>query len=70
MNMKAMLVQQLMGALILFLNPEVLKKAMDSLLDIIEESVTRSETQLDDVVVLGICAQVRKAFNVPDNDAL
>jgi hypothetical protein len=69
MNMKAMLVQQLMGALILFLNPEVLKKAMDSLLDIIEESVTRSETQLDDVVVLGICAQVRKAFNVPDNDA-
>ena len=70
MNMKAMLVQQLMGALILFLNPEVLKKAMDSLLDIIEESVTRSETQLDDAVVLGICAQVRKAFNVPDNDAL
>lgn len=70
MNMQAMMVQQLVNALLLFLNPEVMKKGLDSLLDVVEESVTRSETQIDDVVVLSICNQVRRAFDVPDNDTL
>ena len=70
MNMQTMIVQQLVNALLLFLSPEVMKKGLDSLLDVVEESVIKSETKIDDMVLLSICSQARRAFDVADNDAL
>lgn len=70
MNMKAVMIQQLMNALLMFLSPEVMKKGLDGLLDIIEDAVINSETEMDDVIVLNLCNQVRRAFDVADNDAL
>ena len=50
------------------MSPEILKKGLDGLLDTIEEAVGKTENTVDDIVVLGICQQIRRAFDVPDND--
>jgi len=68
MNMQTILIQQLVNVLIMSLSPEVLKKGLDYLLDLAEQSVARSENRLDDAVVLGLCQQIRRAFDVPDDD--
>ena len=68
MNMQTILIQQLVNVLIMSLSPEVLKRGLDGLLDLAEMSVVKSENRLDDAVVLGLCQQIRRAFDVPDND--
>ena len=68
MTMQTLLIQQLVNVLIMSLSTEVLKKGLDGLLDLAEESVMKSENMLDDAVVLGLCQQIRRAFDVPDND--
>ena len=66
--MKAMLIQQLVTVLLSMLTPDMLKKAVDSLLDIAEDAVAKSETTIDDKVVLPLIQTVRVAFDIPDND--
>jgi hypothetical protein len=66
--MQLWFIQQLMSALIIKLDEATIKKGMDLLLDVIEEAVERSETTMDDTIVLPLCNQLRKAFDVPDND--
>lgn len=61
-------IQQLVSALIIKLDEATIKQGFDSLLDIIEDAVAKSETKMDDTIVLPICAQIRTALNVPDND--
>ncbi len=68
MNMQTLMIQQLMSAMLVFLPPEVLKKGLDALLDMIENAVGKTENTVDDIVVLGLCQQIRRAFDVPDND--
>ncbi len=68
MTLQSVLIQQLLAALITQLSPEVLKMSLDKLLDIIEEAVGKTENTVDDILVLGICGQIRRAFDVPDND--
>ena len=38
----------------------------DKLFDLFEELVARSETTIDDAIVLPIIAQMRKALDIPD----
>ena len=38
----------------------------DKLFDLFEELVAKSETTIDDAIVLPIIAQMRKALNIPD----
>ena len=68
MTLQSILIQQLLTVLITQLSPEVLKMSLDKLLDIVEEAVGKTENTVDDIVVLGICQQIRRAFDVPDND--
>ena len=68
MNLQTILIQQLVSALVVMMSPEILKKGLDALLDTIEEAVGKTENTVDDIVVLGICQQIRRAFDVPDND--
>lgn len=65
---KQMLIQTLMSVVMQFASKEVMTAAVDGILDVIEEAVERSGTQIDDIIVLPICNQVREVFNVPDND--
>ena len=50
------------------LTPEVIKKAADAILDVIEDGVANSKTKADDKIVLPLCAKIREAFDIPDND--
>ena len=47
---------------------EDIKKWIDMGLDIIEDKVAESPGKTDDMIVLPICAIVREALSVPDND--
>lgn len=68
MNLQTILIQQLVSALVVLMSPEVMKRGLDALLDAIEEAVGKTDNTVDDIVVLGICQQLRRAFDVPDND--
>lgn len=50
------------------LDPELLQKVADQLLDVIEDHVARSPAEWDDQVVLPVIKTARVAFNIPDND--
>jgi len=66
--LKEMLIKQLVTVLLSMLSPEMLRKAMDALLDIAEEAVEKSETKVDDSIVLPLCSLIRSTFNIPDED--
>lgn len=66
--MKNILMQQLIQVLMMVLSPEVLKKVIDMVLDTVEAAVEDSETPVDNMLVLPMCATIRSAFNVPDDD--
>ena len=60
--------QQLITVALSLLSPEMLKKAVDLILDVIEEAVEKSETKVDDAIVLPLCETIRATFGVPDDD--
>ena len=62
------IIASLIAGLLKALSPEVVKKAVDALLDKIEDSVAGSKTKIDDTIVLPLCKTIREALNVPDND--
>ena len=47
---------------------DVIRELVDKVFDLAEDFVMNSETKIDDAVVLPILAQLREAFNIPDND--
>jgi hypothetical protein len=58
----------LVPALLKFLKPDVLKKAVDAMLDAVEDSVEASANKVDDMLVLPLVKVIRETFNIPDND--
>ena len=66
--MKNEILAKLVAWLIGRLDEETLKGWVDAGLDYIEDVVAKSESTLDDAVVLPICKLIRDAFGVPDND--
>ena len=58
----------LLPGLLKLLKPELLRKAVDALLDVIERAVMDSESETDNKLVLPLCEIIRNTFNVPDND--
>lgn len=66
--MKNALIGMLIQALIKVLSPEMVKSALDALLDGVEKAVENSTNEMDDKVILPLCVLIREAFNIPDND--
>lgn len=64
------LVTKLLEALLVVLNPELIKAFLDKGLDVIENAVMKSPSKWDDMFVIPLCDQVRKALNIPDDDDL
>lgn len=50
------------------LPPEMLKGFIDAGLDVVETAVAKTETKLDDAIVLPLINLVRTSFSIPDND--
>lgn len=66
--MKAKIVTTLIGLILKTLTPEMLKSFADMLLDWVEDAVENSENKIDDAAILPLCAMIRSAFDIPDND--
>jgi len=66
--MKNAFLGQLINFLLTALTPEMMKRAVDAVLDVAEKAVAESETKLDDTIVLPLIALIRNSFNIPDND--
>jgi hypothetical protein len=47
---------------------ETVKKAADAVLDIVEDAIENSETQIDNALATPLINKIRSAFDVPDND--
>lgn len=48
--------------------PELVRKAANAFIEVIEDGARKTENKIDDAIVLPICATIRKALNVPDED--
>lgn len=66
--MRAQLLQLLLTTLLTFFNEDLMKKFADTILDFVEDKVKGSASTVDDMLVLPLCARLREAFGVPDND--
>ena len=66
--MKAMILKYLVDMVLALLTPDLLKKFIDLVLDFIENTVAKSDTKVDDEILIPICNLLRATFNVPDND--
>jgi len=58
----------IMGVIQELLSPENIKTYGDKLFDMIENAVTSSENNIDDVAVLPVIKTLRAGLNIPDND--
>ena len=67
-RMKAKILTWLLGQLIGFLNPDLLKGLADRVIDYIEDAIADSETDLDDKFAGPIIKMIRTSFDIPDND--
>jgi hypothetical protein len=48
--------------------PELVRKAANAFLEVIEDGCRGTDNKIDDAIVLPICATIRSALNVPDMD--
>ncbi len=66
--MKEKLVQHLVTVLLDIITEENSKKVIDSILDIVENQVEKTENKWDDMVIGGLCGKIREVFEITDND--
>lgn len=67
--MKQLLFKNLITVFMSILTPELLKSFADMVLDFAENYVEGTKSTVDDKIVLPICATIRAAFDIPDDDA-
>lgn len=68
--MKIRLITMMINTLLHALSPELLKTAVDGILDLVETAVEKSPSEIDDKIVLPLVAMIRNTFDIPDNDIL
>ena len=63
------IINLLMPTLLALSPDDIMKIALDKLIDSIEDAIAQSETRIDDALVLPILSALRVKLQVPDNDA-
>jgi len=63
------IINLLMPTLLALIPDDIMKIALDKLLDSIEDAIAKSPTKVDDALVLPILSALRVKLQVPDNDA-
>jgi hypothetical protein len=66
--MRSILIAHLVNVLLNILSNDVMKLAVDKMLDFVEDYVTDTTNKVDDALVLPLCRRIRETFDVPDND--
>jgi len=65
-TVQTMVIKAAVDILLKFCTPEVIKPAADAILDIVEDSVAKSENKMDDMLVLPLCRHLRETFNIAE----
>jgi len=65
-TMKTMLIAQIVQVLLTVLPGSVMKRGLDALLDIVEQSVKDSSNRIDDQLLLPLCAKIREELDIPE----
>ena len=68
MEMKEKMIAMLIGMMVKRMDGESFKRFADMALDFVEDYVSKTATPYDDAVLLPLCATIRVAFGVEDND--
>ena len=63
------IINLLMPTLLALIPDDIMKIALDKLIDSIEDAIAQSPTKVDDALVLPILSALRVKLQVPDNDA-
>jgi len=63
------IINLLMPTLLALVPDDIMKTALDKLIDSIEDAIAKSPTKFDDALVLPILSALRVKLQVPDNDA-
>ena len=63
------IVNAMLPTLMALIPDDIMKIALDKLIDSIEDAIVQSETRIDDALVLPILSALRVKLQVPDNDA-
>ena len=63
------IINLLMPTLLALIPDDIMKVALDKLIDSIEDAIAKSPTKVDDAMVLPILSALRVKLQVPDNDA-
>lgn len=66
--MNKAIITQMVTLLLGMVSPELLKKGVDALLDIIEDAVAGSKNTYDDAIVMPVVNLIRTTFDIEDND--
>ncbi len=66
--MQAFLINSFVQTLLLMLDNATVKRAVDSMLDVIEDAVADSETKTDDAIIIPLMQRIRESLEIPDND--
>ena len=61
-------VNVLLPTLMSLIPDDIMKVALDKLLDSIEDAIAKSSTPVDDALVLPVIAALRAKFKIADND--
>ena len=64
--MFATILSKVIEILLQLLSPELLKKFADIVLDFAEDYVLGTKSDIDDKMILPLCALIRKTFDIPD----
>ena len=66
--MQSFLINSFVQTLLLMLDNATVKRALDAMLDVIEDAVESSETKTDDAIIIPLMQRIREALEIPDND--
>ena len=58
----------LLPTLMALIPDDIMKMGLDKLLDVVEDAVGKSESRVDDALVLPLIHALRAKFQIPDND--
>ncbi len=62
------IVNAMLPTLMALIPDDIMQTALDKLLDAVEDAIAKSETKVDDALVLPLLASLRVKLDVPDND--
>ena len=64
--MKVKMLNYFITMIIGMLTPDMMKKFADSMLDFLEDAVSKSDSKMDDKLVLPLCGMIRTVFDIED----